>query len=88
MNFVVQLSAAGTATVALPAAIGNLSRAPSLTCYLAQDISTATVAWLSVADGFNSTTSPSCGLVFRDGAWSAVMIRGIANWYAAFVVVY
>jgi hypothetical protein len=85
----VQIDASGRAEVVLPVAVGTNSQSPpALACYTTSSVTAANIAWLAVSDGYTTSTTSFCAMVFRDGRWNAVLSRGIANWFAAFVVVY
>ena len=85
LNYFRTLGADGATTQALPAAVGtNPQLPPVFGCYTSSSLSGT---WLVVADGRYSTDL-SCGLVFGNGVWNAVMLHGVPGWWAAFVVVY
>lgn len=80
------LNSNGAVSVALPAVVGtDINRPPVMSCYTG---STTTNSWLSVSDGYTSTSTPYCGVTFSAGVWNAVMAQGTAGWFAAFVVAY
>ena len=83
---VVAIASTGSAVAALPSAIGtDINKPPAVACYTG---STTSTVWLSVAGSASGSFDTYCGLVFSNGAWSAVMNRGISGWLAAFVVIY
>jgi hypothetical protein len=87
LNLIVPIGSSGSASIGLPVAAGSdASKPPALACYTS---ATASGPWLSVSDGWSSTT-PYCGLSFnaQAGVWTAVLNQGVAGWQAAFVVVY
>ncbi len=75
------------AVAVLPAAAGtNPTQPPAVDCYMASAPSSG--VWLAVGGGTTGTYVTFCGVVYGNGAWSAVMSRMPSGWTAAFVVAY
>lgn len=89
LTYVIQRTQSTAGTVdsgALPAAAGtDPAKPPVLACYVAEF---QTGPWISVNDGFTSSGTPWCYLIFQQGSWRAAMTNVSPGWWAAFVIVY
>lgn len=81
---VVALDATGAAVAPLPGA--TRQNPPSLSCYIADELSAD--AWLSIATQTGSSGT-ACGVVFSaSGTANATIINAPPFWYVMFVAVY
>jgi hypothetical protein len=86
--FTANPNASGVATATLPVAAGDITKPPSMACYLG--LTSTPSVWLSVSDGVVTSSSEWCALQFIGASWVATLhnIPTTGGWVAAFVVIY